>query len=167
MKVLISCEESQEVCKAFRAKGTKPTPATFRSRPVGRARKSRNFLYAVHASGCPQNCSREPGRHHEQGVQESRPDHSSVLLCRKRRGYGELSHKAHLPLAEKPAASGTEKQLSTARACVRLKWGKAQENQLVRRNTRNAKRPRGPRKSQKQNCAGHCKGHVRTMGVNR
>lgn len=35
MKVLIACEESQEVCKAFRAKATKPTPATFRSRPVG------------------------------------------------------------------------------------------------------------------------------------
>ena len=42
---------------------------------------------------------------------------------------------------------------------------KAEENQLVRRHTRNAKRPRGPGKSQKQNRARHCKSNGRTMGV--
>ena len=234
MKVLIACEESQEVCKAFRARGHEAyscdliepsgghpewhilgdalkaleggasrddgrrnarrwqvglahcTPALHVSEqrsntliqlachpggkgccPVGRARKSRNFLYAVHVGRCPQNCSREPCRHHEHGVQKSRPDHSSVLLCRKRRGHGELSHKAHLPLAEKPTASGAEKQFSTARARVRLKWGKTQENQLVRRHTQHAQRSRGPGKSQKQNRTRNCESNGRTMGVNR
>ena len=155
MKVLIACEESQEVCKAFRAKGheayscdiqepsgghpewhilgdalktieggqvvtmdgvthdvgkwdlliahppctylsnaatrsfsLRVTPAEKSCCPVGGACKSCNFLYAVHVGRCPQNCSREPCRHHEHGVQESRPDHSSVLLCRERSRHG-------------------------------------------------------------------------------
>lgn len=35
MKVLIACEESQTVCKAFRARGMRHIPAMFRSRPAG------------------------------------------------------------------------------------------------------------------------------------
>lgn len=35
MKVLVACEESQEVCKAFRARGHEPIHAISKSRPVG------------------------------------------------------------------------------------------------------------------------------------
>lgn len=224
MKVLIACEESQEVCKAFRARGheayscdiQEPSgghpewhilgdalkaleggqvmtmdgvthdvgkwdlliahpPCTYLSNAATRsfslrvtpaekvvARwaervKAAIFFMRFMLADVPKIASREPCRHHEHSVQESRPDHSSVLLCRKQGRHRKLSHKAHLSLVEKPAASAAEKQPSAARARVRLKWGKTQENQLVRRHTQHAQRPRGPGKSQKQNCTRNCK----------
>lgn len=169
MKVLIACEESQEVCKAFRALGHEayscdiqecsgghpewhiygdalkaidPPDGWFWTQdgalhthtlgyshcssslylpikcgntavftqmlspgkgylPVGTTSKGIRFLYAVYARRCADDMRGKSCWFYELGIPQGRPNHTSILLCRKRKRCGKLPRKAYLPMAER------------------------------------------------------------------